>query len=316
MEKRNLNVKDAGIAFVMSFVVAQTTAIVGMVIIQFILQACGLSSIKIESFFDTALGYLVQAICMNIGFILVFIWYFKRMYKSQLFSKPDSKSYKYLAICIIIGVSSLFLLSGVVNYFQLFVDKLGFKSATLSYELDSPGNYIISLVSLALIPAICEELIFRGIIVNGLKSKGSSFAIILSSAMFAIFHFSPAQLIYPFCFGLILSIIYLRTHNIIFPIILHFINNALSLSIQYFSNSSGVFTHSASILIYSLVTLLIWICIIIWLFKNFKQHEVESCHESEVIESPNTTSKSVEKSNLWFLNGSIIIMLCLYILLL
>ena len=185
MKKQNLTVKDAGIAFVMAFVTSQITSIIGLVVAQLILQACGMTSTQIESFFDTAPGFLLQAIFMDIGFVLVFLWYFKRMHnKRELFVKPNSKAYKYLAICITIGVGSLFLLSGVTNYFQLLVDKLGFKSATLGYELNSPSSYIISLISLALIPAVCEELIFRGIIVNGLKSKGSTFAIILCSVMF------------------------------------------------------------------------------------------------------------------------------------
>ena len=338
MKKKRLTIFDAGIAFLLAFILAQFTSAIGISLTQCILQACGKNSEQITAFFDTSLGYLLQAIFMNIAFILVFIWYARRIDKHELINKPNSNTFNYVWKCIIIGIATLFLLSGVLNYFQLLVDKLGFTASELTYELNSPKNYIISLISLALIPAICEELLFRGVLVNALKHKGQIFSIILSSIMFSIFHFSPTQLIYPICFGLILSIIYLRTGNIIFSILLHFINNALTISIQYFSNSSGgQFVHSASMLIYTIVTLSIWIAIMVYLFKDLKSHnklKISTLANTDNFDSSinNTKSQTTQnndvstikdsetpentKLNNLVFYGSISIMLCIYILLL
>ncbi|MBO5910403.1 MAG: CPBP family intramembrane metalloprotease, partial [Clostridia bacterium] len=143
----------------------------------------------------------------------------------------------------------------------------------------------------------------------------------LSSIMFSIFHFSPSQLIYPICFGLILSIVYLRTNNILFPMLLHFINNALSLSIQYFSNSTGAFSHSASTLIYAIITFVVWILIMIRLFNDFKSKCLTQPTETNLKKNkPTHISNEYDKNNNDKLNnyvlyGSIIIMLCIYILL-
>lgn len=328
MKKRNLNIFDAGIAFVMAFVLAQFTSIIGISLTQTIMEACGKSATSINAFWDTAAGYLLQAIYMNIAFVLIFIWYYKGRNKQQLFHKPNQSTLKYFGLCVLLGIASLFLLSGTLNYFQLLVDKLGFTSSSLSYELNSPKNYLISLISLALIPAVCEELIFRGIITTALKQKGEIFAIVLSSIMFAIFHFSPSQLLYPICFGLILSTVYLSTNNIIFPILLHFINNALSLSIQYFSSDTSVaFTHSMSNLIYSIVTLIIWIYLMYLLFKNFKKNKLSNDNQLNPDEQNNviTNEQSTplqqsqidknEKINKIVLYGSIAIMIFLYVIL-
>ncbi len=320
MKKRNLTLFDAGIAFVMAFVLAQLTSIIGISLTEAIMKACGRSATQISAFWDNAVGYLLQALFMNIGFVLLFIWYYKRINKNDIFAKASKPTYKYFGICIIIGISSLFLLSGVLNYFQLLVDKLGFTSASLKYDLDSTKNYLISLISLAIIPAICEELIFRGILVNALKQKSEIFAIILSSVMFSIFHFSPAQLLYPIFFGMILSILYLRTKNIIFPIILHFINNALSLSIQYFSSSSEVFTHSAFMLIYAFITFAIWFVIMCYLFKDFiktrQNSSTDNINNTTAQNNENITSSKLSKNDIVVLCGSIAIMLLLYIILL
>jgi len=325
MKKRNLTIFDAGIAFVMAFVIAQFTSVIGVVITQFILGACGKTESQITAFFDTAWGYLLQAIFMNIAFVLVFIWYYRHINKREVVSRPDTSTYKYILKSVAIGIATLFLLSGVLNYFQLFVEKLGFTSGSLSYSINSPAKYIISLISLALLPAVCEELLFRGVIVNALKHKGHVFAIIFSSIMFSIFHFSLSQLIYPLCFGLILSIVYLRTKNILVPMLLHFINNALSVSIQYFSSSSGgEFTHSISILLYALITLAIWIWIMVYMFKDLKSHLASNNTQSQ---SPSDTSldsqqnaeiqesKRNEKINNYVFYGSLVIMILLYFVL-
>lgn len=331
MKNKKLNIFDAGVAFLLALVLAQFTSAIGIAITEVVMDACGQTSAQIATFFDSALGYLLQALYMNIAFVLVFVWYFKRINKQEIVAKPTSKTAKYVGICIIIGISTLFLLSGTLNYFQLLIDKLGFTSSSIPYELNSPSSYIISLISLAVIPAICEELIFRGVLVTALKSKGKIFAVIISSIMFAIFHFSPSQLIYPFCFGLILSIIFLRTNNIIFSILLHFINNALSLSIQYFSSNSGVaFTHSASNLIYAIITLAIWIVLIIYLFKDFisttnattinnnlSNQSIDKQPVATTVSQQDSTSSANEneKLNKIVLYGSIAIMVLIYIML-
>ena len=257
---------------------------------------------------------------LNIAFILVFVWYIRRVNKNEVIAKPDNNTWSYIAICIVIGVSSMFLLSGALNYFQLLVDKLGFTSTSLSYELNSPSSYIISLISLAVIPAVCEEMIFRGVLVNALKHKGKIFAVVLSSIMFSIFHFSPSQLIYPICFGLILGIVYLRTNNILFPMLLHFINNALSLSIQYFSSGSGgEFVHSMATLIYALVTLAGWIVIMVYMFREFKHHNKQAINNTNSSTQPQSNNSNIQSATTnfdnWVLYGSIALMICLYIIL-
>lgn len=331
MKNKKLTIFDAGIAFLMSFILAQFTGAIGAICVAWIMQICGKSDAQITAFFNTAPGYLVQALFMDIAFVAIFIWYYKRISKQHLLTKPNKSTYKYFAICAIFGVASMFLLSGTLNYFQLFLTKLHHTPSELPYQLTSPSSYIISLISLAVLPAICEELLFRGVIVNALKDKGKIFAIVLSSIMFSIFHLSPSQLIYPVCFGLILATVYLRTNNIIFPILLHFINNALSISIQYFSSSNAEpFTHSTFALIYAIITLWIWISCMRKLFADFKSHSLNSAEQhsntenpeqTDIVEDKNVQSKNLtatysDKTNNMVLYGSIAIMLCLYIMML
>jgi len=316
MKRTNLTILNAGIAFIMAFILSQFTSAIGVSLTKSILQSCGKTSSQIDAFWNSASGYLLQVIYMNVAFVGLFVWYYKSIGKQNLLNKADKKTFKYFAICICIGIVSLFLLSGTLNYFNLILDKIGIKVDNPDIPLNSISDYLICLVSLAVIPAICEELLFRGVLINSLKHKGQIFAIALSSIMFSIFHFSPLQLIYPICFGLILGIIYLRTKNIVFPMIIHFINNALSLTIQYFSTSSSAFTHSMFMLGYSVITLFIWVLIICWMFKDFIKH-LKSSSNDITFNNPNSSNTVAdEKISNYVFYGALTLMLSIYVLLL
>lgn len=320
MKRKNLTILNAGIAFVMAFVLSQFTSIIGVSLTEFILEAFGKTSTQIEIFWKTSVGYLLQAIYMNIAFVGIFVWYYKSIGNQNLLKKPNKSTYKYFAICVGIGIVSMFLLSGTLNYFNSILNKIGISVDSPDIPLNTVGDYFICLISLALIPAICEELLFRGVIINTLKHKGHTFAIVASAIMFAMFHFSPLQLIYPICFGLIFGIVYLRTRNIVFPIIIHFINNALSLTIQYFNNSTGEFAHSFFMLGYSIITLALWIVIIFRMFKDFVKYKKDSTFSQSSIEideiDQSTTNIQNNKIDNLVFYGAITIMALIYILLL
>ena len=330
MKKKNLTILNAGIAFVVSFILSQFTLSIGISITESIMSAFGRSSTQIEAFFKTSTGYLLKAIYLNIAFIAVFIWYFKSIDKRDFIQKPNKSTLKYAIVCIIFGLLSFFLLSGTLNHFQWFVEKLGYKQDPNPFTLNSVKDLLICYVSLAIIPAVCEELLFRGVIINCLKHKGEIFAIVLSAIMFAIFHLSPIQLIYPICWGLLLGIVYLRTKNILFPMIMHFINNAFSITLQFLMQPSNAdkFEPTVFLAIYSIVTLAVWILAMVYIFKDFIQHRKAtpqsvtskddgSTPPSTEIQSDNTnTSQQTNTYNNLVFYGSIAIMVCIYILLL
>ncbi len=318
IKKRKLTLLDAGIAFILGFVLSQFTALIGISIVEQILQSIGKTATQIELFFDGIWGILLQTLFMDIGFVVIFIYYYRKgLSNKDILTKPTSNNWNYFFICLGIGIFTLFSLAGTLNYFELLVEKLGKSASVLSYEMNTVWKYIISLISLAVLPAICEELLFRGVIVNSLKSKGYMFAIFISAFMFAIFHFSLSQLIYPFCFGIILSVVYLKTNNLLFPILLHFANNALSVSIQYFSSSSSTstFTHSMSMLVYAIITLAIWIVVIYNLIKHFNKSKTNSQQLQSQENQEDLPKYTQNDNNSLIFSVCLGIMIVLYILL-
>lgn len=90
------------------------------------------------------------------------------------------------------------------------------------------STFMMSIISVAIVPAITEEMLFRGIILNGLKNNYSErTAIIVSALLFGVWHLNPWQIVPAFIIGLIAAFIRLRTGSLLLCIYVHLFNNAL-----------------------------------------------------------------------------------------
>lgn len=94
------------------------------------------------------------------------------------------------------------------------------------------GDYGLTgaFIKVAVIAPIVEELIFRGLILNGFRKNYNGFvAVFMSALLFSLFHLNPWQMPATFVLGLLLGWLMLRTNNIFVAIIGHSINNSLVL---------------------------------------------------------------------------------------
>lgn len=89
-------------------------------------------------------------------------------------------------------------------------------------------DLVLETIGTAIVPAFCEEFLFRGLILASLLPYGKKPAIIGSALLFALMHQNPAQIVYTFVAGLILGYIAAESESIWGGIILHFINNFVS----------------------------------------------------------------------------------------
>jgi membrane protease YdiL (CAAX protease family) len=88
---------------------------------------------------------------------------------------------------------------------------------------------VVSLFYIVILSPIANELLFRAIILRGLiKEYKPIYAIILSSVLFAIFHFSLLQIVVSFLLSLFIGFIYWQTRSVFLCILLHIINNGIA----------------------------------------------------------------------------------------
>ena len=103
---------------------------------------------------------------------------------------------------------------------------LGFTIPEEIIENSNPLYILIySLVIIPVLPAICEEMLFRGVIMRGFKERGVPFSIFLSAICFALMHGSVAMFILQFLAGLTIAAVVSLTKNHLYGSIMHWASN-------------------------------------------------------------------------------------------
>ncbi len=167
------------------------------------------------------------------------------------FKKPDLKLLGIFSLGMVILVPLLQSLLNIQNY---FFAKLAENSALfekLKYFLDTLDKYvektyanllaadnifeiIFVLVMVSIVPAICEEIFFRGYVQKSFELKYGYFkSAALTGLFFAMYHFNPYGFIGLLALGVYFGVAAYVTNSIAVPAVLHFINN-LSAVIVYF----------------------------------------------------------------------------------
>lgn len=134
-----------------------------------------------------------------------------------------------------IAVPSVFIALGasVIGYvssqlLSLFLSLLGIMPVMSDFSMPSePGAAILFLLDLTLLAPIVEEIIFRGIILNTLRRFGDSFALLISSLLFAMIHMNLLQGPNAFLMGLVIGYFTLCSGSLWVGILIHAINNSM-----------------------------------------------------------------------------------------
>lgn len=103
----------------------------------------------------------------------------------------------------------------------------------LAEILSEPGlPFAAKLLVVALLPALCEELLFRGALARALRPlAGVAGAVALQAVLFSLFHISPARLLPILAFGVVLGAIALLAASTLASALTHVLNNAMAVSL-------------------------------------------------------------------------------------
>jgi sodium transport system permease protein len=105
-------------------------------------------------------------------------------------------------------------------------------------EQISSAPWMTVIFLMAFVPSICEELAFRGFIFGGLvRERGRLRAVVITALLFGISHGVLQQSIAATIMGLLLGWIALKTGSVLPGMLIHFTNNALSVSMERIANS-------------------------------------------------------------------------------
>jgi len=105
-------------------------------------------------------------------------------------------------------------------------------------QMDNSWELLGNMVIIALLPAIGEELVFRGVLQQQLMRRIANpwVALLLSAAIFSFIHFQFEGFLPRMLLGMLLGWLYWKTRNFWVPVTAHFFNNGLQVFGQYLYN--------------------------------------------------------------------------------
>ena len=115
-------------------------------------------------------------------------------------------------------------------------------------QMKTPGDLLINLFIMALLPAVSEELFFRGSLQKALLGLSNKpwLAIFISSVVFGLLHGTFFKLLPIFTLSLILGTVYHVTRNLWYTITIHFLNNAFAVLSFYYADRSEILKRLAT----------------------------------------------------------------------
>lgn len=195
-------------------------------------------SLNMERFFQS-----ISSISIFIfgGYIVAYLIYENPLEALQITSMGKCKNYLYgtiafIALLPIVSVVSIWNEGIVFPEFLAPIENWMRECQEITSDLQmkllsatSFSDLLINLVVLVLIPALGEELLFRGLIQNYLKNslKNVHVAIIISAIIFSSIHLQFYGFFPRFILGVALGYLAYFGRSLWLPILAHFINNAL-----------------------------------------------------------------------------------------
>ena len=149
---------------------------------------------------------------------------------------PLKKPRLVACLGVLVIVAGAYLMADVISVITMYIapHQLEEMGEQLEGTL-SVSNILLEFLLMSLVPAICEEALHRGLILSGLKEtvKNRTWVILISGALFGLFHIYPIRWATPAILGCVMAWIVLETGNMFYTFLMHFCYNGLLTIVGY-----------------------------------------------------------------------------------
>ena len=230
MKKTFFDLTAVGKIFLWLIVLPQILVLLGEVVLIVIAPLFGQTAQDVIGLTGVQIAFTMLA---QVAFLIIILVLNKKYNLQKAMSISKKLGTQNAIISVALGIIAVLSLYPIVSWFDVFLQSVGYNVSTVGFEITSPFMLILGIVLLAFVPAVLEELVFRGAILQGLKRYGKWVAIFSTSALFVLLHGSLQQVVFPFLVSIILCQTALKTDNVLASIVVHFVSNTTSLVVSY-----------------------------------------------------------------------------------
>lgn len=313
--RNHFNLEDAFKCFFFLIVTVSLVALLYQIILVMVSANMGM---EYKDFYALPLVQIISISITPVTFILYFFIYNALNHINTRHAVKDEikKSLLPISVAMVLSVISIFLITPFVNLLDYLFILLGYIPDTtvplLPYMMSDPMYLFVGVVIYALLPAIAEEIIFRGTILRGLNSRyGATASILITSILFTLAHGSASQTIYQMLMGIVLGYLALVGGSILYSFILHFLNNTLVVLItvfnvvDYLNMQGGVYYANIWQVMFPILLFILALCLIgvlFWVLKYLRNANYFTTPKKHKKDKNKDDEKKPEKSkviNFW-----------------
>lgn len=188
------------------------------------------------------MGGIALTQIMIIGLPLLFVWYIKSDFKKAFSIKVPKVINVLGGIVLWIGT---FIVVNLITQTMLFLFPQNMQVVEgLNDVLKLDSSFLLNLLVVAVMPAICEEFFFRGFVFtsfsNGKNKKAQIWAVICSGVLFGFMHIDFIRVIPTSILGIALGYAVYKSKSIFIPMLMHFLNNSVAVLAMHTTSHGGL----------------------------------------------------------------------------
>ena len=180
----------------------------------------------------TVIYQLLYAAGYMLSFMLPVLFLRRSLRRNRCVIQPMSLSPRLSPMLIPIVFAGVTVCFAMAQINSAIVDLFGysdFLSEMMGETTEmAPYEIVLNFIVISIVPAVCEEFLFRGAILSNCRPFGRTNAVIISAVLFALMHQNAGQLLYTFAAGIVLGLVYEYTGSIWNCTVLHLLNNFIS----------------------------------------------------------------------------------------
>ena len=163
---------------------------------------------------------------------------------------PRLSSLVLILSAAILMISGGLLLSTVFGGLDSLSSNFSLYDTFISKTDGSIPSSMYLFVAYAILPAICEEFVFRGILCYEYESGGVMRAVLFSSVFFALLHFNPVNILTYLFSGMVLALVLYASRSLIGAMLAHFLYNVFGLFGQRYMSTLWRITGSSAFFLF------------------------------------------------------------------
>jgi sodium transport system permease protein len=219
---------------------AKATPALALTLFAVTLVAGFYGSLALEKHGIVSLILITQYACFLLPVVALAVWMKLPLRETFSLRRPHWRS---VIGCVLLGASSSLAIAGFALRLLPPPESLAEGMEKMILLGDVPASLWLVWFVVAITPALCEETLFRGVILSGFRRMGPWSAILISALLFGLAHASIYRLLPTFALGVVLGYAAWRSGSIYCSILIHALNNGLIATLVHYlarQNQSGL----------------------------------------------------------------------------